>query len=207
MKDLSSQPGLLFDGLGGDVLGESGFFVDGLHECHETDRILIAKHCIDGAFDSVLTSDVWPSAADTRDEIISYIDQWPRTANQAELAFLMLRTRRSTAIWAQNMIPAGQVVVCPFMDLDHVRVSLQFDPAEKRRTFMQRECLRHFWPRYFAIPGSHNFPSDIPAGRADDHRKWWRACHNSRATDLTENDGWATLNSLVGGTTRNLLRL
>ena len=59
------------------------------------------------------------------------------------------------------MHPPGHVVVFPYYDLRFVRTTLQYDPAEKYKWFLQKECLKRSYPAYFEFPGSRNLPADI----------------------------------------------
>jgi len=110
---------IFLDGLGGDALGETGF--DRIPHIHsstpEFNRMLIGQAMITDAYDHILQTSKWPSATTIRAELLNYIELLPSGANQAELAFLLLRTRRTIGPWAQQMLPAGHVAVCPYLDL------------------------------------------------------------------------------------------
>ncbi len=164
MDSLPARPTIFFDGLAGDALCESGFEFSGLHVSDEVDRLLIAQNEIGPGFNGILRGGRWPSADEVRQEIIGYMKSLPPGLNQAELAFLLLHTRRAIAPWAQQMLPAGHVVVCPYLDLDHIRITLSYHPAEKYSVFLQRSCLARYWPRISAYPGTRNIPADIPPG-------------------------------------------
>jgi hypothetical protein len=81
--------------------------------------------------------------------------------NQAELAHLLLRTRRAVAIWSQQMLPAGNVTIFPYLDLDYVAVTLAYNPDEKYKIRFPRTCLERYWPLYYSYPGTRRIPKEL----------------------------------------------
>ena len=162
MRNLPDSPTIFLDGLAGDVFGETGFDrIAGIHQSSpEVNRALIGEYAITNAYDTVLHPAKWPSADSVRQELLGYINATlPETPNQADLAFLLLRTRRAIAPWAQQMLPAGHVVVCPYLELDYVRTILRYRPIEKLTRSLQSRCLQRFWPQLFFYPGSKAIPA------------------------------------------------
>lgn len=198
MHSLPHYPTIFIDGLAGDALGETGFDkIPGLHIDPANDKFIIARHAITNDFDKILHSDQWPSANDIRRELITYIETLGEGMNQAELAFLLLRTRRSIAIWAQHMLPAGHLVVCPYLDLEYVKTLLSYHPTDKLRKSFQMLCLKQYWPHYFSYPGSRAIPLDMPSDNRvlEDARKF--ACLQKIQQEIREKNGISQLTSLL----------
>lgn len=198
MKSLPPYPTIVIDGLAGDALGETGFDrIHGLHIKPDSDKMIIASHVITHAFDRILNLDVWPSAKTVRHDLIDYIDGLCSGLNQSELAFLLLRTRRSIAVWAQQMLPAGHLVVCPYLDLDYVKTLLRYHPGDKLQHSFQSLCLKEFWPQYLSYPGSRSIPSDIPPGTPflEDARKF--ACFQNMRQTIEDWGGMPRFTSLL----------
>ncbi len=165
MRSLPDYPIILLDGLAGDALGECGFDnIPGLHLSDEPDSILIARHTVTDAFNRILNPEKFPSVSDIRSEITDFIESLPPGMNQAELAFLLLRARRSTALCTQQMLPAGHVAVYPYMDLDYIRTALSYNPVHKFHTPFQKACLKKYWYSYYIYPGSRAIPPGMPPG-------------------------------------------
>jgi hypothetical protein len=202
MHALPESPTIFFDGLAGDVFGNSGFVVPHLHEDPEADRFLIADHAISSEFDGLFRRESLPTADDIRDELIAFIEKLPPGLNQAELAFLLLQTRRAIAIWAQLMVPAGHVVVCPYFDLDHIRVTLAYHPGDKFVMKPQTRCLERFWPLYFAFPGSRAIPPDIPPGPSRLTRLRYVACFRQLQQELLESGAMPEMTRFLGANGR-----
>jgi hypothetical protein len=198
MRSLPQRPTVFFDGLAGDALGETGYdWISGLHVSPESDHLLIARHEINDDFDTILRRKRWPSAAAVRNELCEYIESLPAGVNRTELAFLLLHTRRSTALWSQQMLPAGHVGVYPYLDLDYIRTTLQYDPQDKLKESFQKSCLQTYWPRYFAYPGNRDFPSAMPPGSPAIQQERQLACFNRTQQELDELKGGAHVRDLL----------
>ena len=198
VHSLPQYPTIFLDGLAGDALGETGFDkIPGLHIDPENDKFIIARQVINNEFDTILHSGKWPSADDVRRELTDYIETSGSGMNQAEVAFLLLRTRRSIAIWAQHMLPAGHLVVCPYLDLDYVKTLLSYHPADKLHGSFQMLCLKQYWPHYFSYPGSRAIPPNMPTGSPflEDTRNF--ACFQVIQQEIEENEGLPFLTSLL----------
>lgn len=161
---LPDKPAVLFDGLLGDILGQPGFRLPGLYQSPERDLQIIVDHCIRGTFDRELRANRWPSAEDVRTDMRTYLAQFLGRGNFAELAFILMRQRRSTALWAQQLLGPGYVVACPYADLDYLKLMLDFAPTDKHAVICQKACLHEFWPELARFPGNRDIPASLPEG-------------------------------------------
>lgn len=161
MAWLAKQPmSIVFDGLAGDTLGNSGYEFKGLHESATGDIDILMKETVNVEKFHHL-SDLFPTANEFKSQYRAHLESYPKTLNGAELAFLQGRTRRCISPWITMMHPPGHVAVFPYYDLRFVRATLQYDPAEKYKWFLQKECLKRSYPAYFEFPGSRNLPADV----------------------------------------------
>ncbi|MDF1553859.1 MAG: hypothetical protein P1P84_12385 [Deferrisomatales bacterium] len=154
---------VVFDGLGGDVWGETGYeisdFFKGIHS-KRTQKI--ADHIIDDSFESVFSINM-PSASDVRADIRRYLEVLPESIHLADFAFLLMRTRRAISLGVQQLLPLGHLVVFPYIDLDYIKTSLNYSPFDKIEKSIQARCLERFWPQYYSYRGSRNYPKDLPS--------------------------------------------
>jgi hypothetical protein len=163
MKWLAEQPpSIVFDGLAGDTLGNSGFEFEGLHESPEKDLQILMEETIKPEFFDNLSS-AFPSLDAYKQAYRKNLLSYPATLNRAEFIFLQSRTRRCISPWITMMHPPGQVVVFPYYDMGFVRATMKYSPAEKYKWFFQKECLKRFYPDYFEFNGSRNLPNDLQA--------------------------------------------
>lgn len=202
MQSLPEYPTLLFDGLAGDVLGNAEFIIpgrlpSGVYESPDTDRELFVNRTITNDYDAIFHPGKWPSADDVRRELMAYVETLPSIMNQATLAKLLLRTRRSIAPWTQHMLQAGHIAVYPFLDLDYVRTTLMYHPADKHRTPLQKACLEKYWPQYFQYPGSKAIPPDMPQGSPEHENERHLACLHQLQQELRKQGGLAVLTQLL----------
>lgn len=160
MRWLATRPpSMVFDGLGGDTFGNSGFEINGLHESPEKDVELLVNHAVKPYLFELISSR-FPNLAQYKATYRNYVAQFPSTLNRAELAFLQSRTRRGISPWITMMHPPGHVIVFPYFDLEFTRAALTYHPTEKYKWFLQKECLRRWYPDYFDFPGTRNLPKD-----------------------------------------------
>lgn len=151
----------IFDGLGGDALGNSGFVFPGFHVNYENNIDILFNETAKPGFARALgyQGEVYDGY---RQAYRDYLNSLPPGTNQCELAFLLLRTRRSIAPWILMNQAPGSLVVFPYLELGHVRKTLEFYPGEKYRVFLQKYCLEKYYPHYFSIPGSRAMPTVLP---------------------------------------------
>jgi len=160
MRWLAARPpSLVFDGLAGDNLGNTGFMYDGLHETPERDAEVLLGEASNPAMRAQLSA-LFPDSDEFRRQYRAYLGQFATNLNQVELAYLESRTRRCISPSITMMHPPGHVVVFPYCDLDFVRAALQVHPGDKYRHVLQKECLRRFYPEFYDFHGTRNIPKD-----------------------------------------------
>jgi hypothetical protein len=169
MHALPRRPSLVFDGIAGDILGDPvgwsvlvGLAVQARTPQEELESI--PEYAVTGVFDTVLRREHWPEAAAVRESLRDYLRPFGARQNLGELAFLLLRQRRTIGLWSQQVLPPGHVAVCPYLDLDYLRLLLDFRSTDKHATKFQRACLREFWPELYRFPGNRDIPPDLPPG-------------------------------------------
>jgi hypothetical protein len=152
-------PSLVFDGLAGDVFGNSSFDIEGLEGSPNRSAAQILEKVTKPLMMGHLSFS--PGCADDyREKYRQYIGQFSPNMNQSQLAFLQARTRRGVSPWMTMMHPPGHVVVFPYCDTEFARVALTYDPGQKYSRSLQRECLQRFYPEFYDFQGSRNLPAD-----------------------------------------------
>lgn len=212
MKALPSRPGLFFDGIAGDILGDPvgwnvhvGLEVEARSGSAEVDAI--ASHSVKDTFDSVLREGVWPSAEEVRRTIREYVASFLPRSNLGELAFLLLRQRRAISPWSQQLLPAGHVAVCPYLDLDYLRLLLGFRSVDKHEVKFQRACLREFWPELYRYPGNRDIPDDLPPGSPELANVRAVSCYAPLREEVRASDRARELRELLSVKGRLALRM
>jgi hypothetical protein len=175
---LPAANALIFDGLGGDVLGETGFEREELSTADEPRKLdLIAEAVFSEDFERVLHPSAWPSLPQARSELAHWLARLPEGSNRADLAFLLLRTRRSTALFGQQLLPLGNVTVCPYLELEYLREALRYSGVDKLRRSVQAACLEKFWPAYYQYSGTRRAPERLRPGDAMQRQMRLAAIH------------------------------
>jgi hypothetical protein len=198
MEALPRRPCLFLDGILGDILGNPGYRLPGLYESPESDIGIILDANVKGAFHAVVNRKTWPGVADVRSVLATYLRTFPQRINLAEFAFICLRQRRMTAPWSQQLLPPGHVLVCPYLDLEYLRLLLGFVPADKHRTVLQRRCLAEFWPDFLRYPGTRDVPADVPPRSPRSERQATLACFRALLDEVEAAGGTDLLGSLLG---------
>ncbi|KAF0180507.1 MAG: hypothetical protein FD164_1724 [Nitrospirae bacterium] len=157
---------LIFDGLGGDIWGNTGFGDKELIVCEESVKLQkIAETEITDVYDRIVSRKKWPSSQSVRQVLVDYLAWLPDGRNKSCLAFMLMRARSGTGMCFQRLVPAGHVTVYPYCDLDYISTTLAVDPQEKIPPHtLQARCLELFWPQYYAFPGSRRIPADSRPG-------------------------------------------
>ncbi|QOL50947.1 asparagine synthetase B family protein [Massilia litorea] len=154
-------PSLILDGLAGDVLGNSSFDIEGFDSrANDSTSAIVEKAVKEGTL-SQLSARV-NSADSYRQKYREYVNKFLPNTNQSQLAFLQGRTRRCIAPSITMMHPPGHVVVFPYCDLEFAFAALSYDPEQKYKRYLQRECLQRFYPEFYDFPSSRCLPADHP---------------------------------------------
>jgi hypothetical protein len=159
---------LVFDGLGGDIFGNTGFAIPDLHRIPEGSKLdQLPKAFLPDTADSPFRRDAFVPLEAARAVLADQFRILPDAPNTVDYAFVLTRARRGVGPAMQYLPPAGYVTVYPYFDLDHIQVTMQLDSLDKIKQTLQSRCLEAFWPQYLAFPGSRRIPPDIPEGPAE----------------------------------------
>ncbi|MEO8005546.1 MAG: hypothetical protein ABI771_11610 [Betaproteobacteria bacterium] len=197
MRALPDAPTMVLDGVVGDILGNPGFRIPGLYQSREQDTQIILDASLKGAFNNVLDWAHWPASAAVREDLREYLQQMPQRVNLAEFAFILLRQRRTTSPWSQALLPPGHVAVCPFLDLDYLRLLLSFVPADKHVVILQRRCLAEFWPDLYRYAGTRDIPENVDQNSWHFEHERVVACRKLRFQELKQGVGLPFLRRLL----------
>lgn len=151
-----------YDGIGGDVLGNSGWDYEGIHDNPNDKFGVIQASLFKNNYAKYIKRGIFPPFKIALSALSDEYHKQPAGANQSEITFCLWHTRRSTSLWAQQQSRPGQLVVCPFFDLDHVETMFQFSPQQKLSMIAQGVVLRKYWPEIAAYPGSRDIPENSP---------------------------------------------
>ncbi|HEU4630937.1 MAG TPA: hypothetical protein VFS08_14400 [Gemmatimonadaceae bacterium] len=165
VRSLPSGPALLFDGLGGDAIGNTGFMVPDILAMNGDAQLgAVVRLAIPGECSRVLRPGRWAPLEAARAAVREQLRFLAPGPNRPTYAYLLLRVRRNTSAWSQHLLPPETIAVYPYLDLDYVRAAMQYDPLAKIGETLQHRCLEQHWPDYFAIPSSRRVPASIPPG-------------------------------------------
>lgn len=167
MRALPSGPTTILDGFLGDVLARPGYRLEGADFYHDPERDieLIGKDLAQTPLQRHLSEAFRPGEA-AQEELRRYLAPMASKRNVAELAFLLLRQRRATALWSQQMARPEHLMTCPYADLDYIRTVTALRPEERWASDLQRICLERFHPELASFPGSHAIPAEaVPEGQ------------------------------------------
>ncbi len=205
MQNLPSTPSVVVDGVLGDILGNPGFRMPGMYDSTRQDLEIIFDELFDEDVDRHLPGSHWPPARNLRDYVGDYLEPFMHRRNMPEFAFILTRQRRSTALWSHQQIPAGHLVVCPYLDLDYLTLLFSFLPQSKHDTVIQRACLERFWPELASVPGNRDIPDSVRPG--DPGEMISRDLVAYRALEAKYPEIRQKLSGLLGGKSRLLYRV
>lgn len=205
---LPSQPLLIFDGLAGDVLGETGFELCDLYKGTKANRLRnLSETAYSYEFDNLFSRSHVPHVTEVRDDLQLYLDFLPDTPNMADLAFLLLRTRRTIAMGACQLIPLGHLVVFPYLDMNYIKLAMQYNPLQKIKKSIQARCLEEFWPKYFAYNGSRNIPNGYVSATKDYSKERLMGVVRSLQKEVNIRNGYSDLLSILSNRAKLIVLL
>lgn len=149
------KTGYIFDGLAGDVLGNSGFGKTVLYGSNSKEKI--KDHIMESNFDFLFSKKKWPKKTKLRNEISSHISHYTKNDLAPELTFLSFHTRRVTALWGQAMSSPLSVVIAPYLDLKYMSYMLRIKPDQKLTQWMQSKVLEKEAPDTISIKSSRDY--------------------------------------------------
>lgn len=155
--------GYIFDGLAGDVLGNSGFGKTTLYGANSKEKI--KNHVIESNFDFLFANNKWPKKTELEREIFLHINSYPKNDTSAELIFLSLHTRRITAFWGQAISSPLSVVIAPYLDLKYVNHMLRISPVQKFTQWMQSKVLNKEAPDTNLIKSSRDYREKLTCSK------------------------------------------
>ena len=162
IRHLRRRGSLVFDGLGGDIFGNTGFAVPEWHTMPERGKLeRLAREFLPSWPNSPYRENAFAPVEQAWEEVVRYLSILPEAPNRADYAFALIRARRGTGPSLQHLLPPGYIAAYPYFDLDHVRVTMELDSLDKIEEKLQARCLRVFWPDIYKFPGSRRIPREF----------------------------------------------
>lgn len=203
LEALPSESSLVFDGLGGDVFGNSGYENSYYYEGGKENKLKnIASIYCHGKFDRTFNLDVMPTEDEVMQDFFDQFSGLPDTLNFPEFAHLLSRTRRGVAIGVQQFLPFNHLVVFPFLDSDYVMTALKYSPLDKVEKCLQARCLDQHWPDYYKYDGNHKFSEGVCDDAVLWHRKQLVARFRQLRKEILDQDGLGHFLRLLSNQTR-----
>lgn len=155
MKSLPTTASAIFDGLAGDALSNGAYVPLEFYEFHGSRLVsALTELLVPGQIEKRLRRKYAASIRHLRDCLASDVNQLPMTTNRSALALLLNRTRRHVGASSQHLIPAGNLVVYPYLDLDYINTAMRLAPKWKFIQSLQARCLERFSPELYRMRGS-----------------------------------------------------
>ncbi len=81
--------------------------------------------------------------------------------NRAIITYTLMATKNRTNMWGQQQIHPGQIMLCPYFDLDYIEAMLKYTVDEYEDKYPQQTILAKFFPKLARYPNSRDFEEDI----------------------------------------------
>lgn len=149
----------IFDGLAGDVLGNSGFGDSSLYQTNNHKAII--DYLMRSTSDFLFKNEIWPKSSDVDSEILSHISHYPKNDIAPELTFISMHTRRRTSFWGQMISSPESIVLAPYLDIEYLTYMLRIKPNQKHAQWMQGKILEKEAPETKSIKSSRDYRNDL----------------------------------------------
>lgn len=173
MRALPDGPATIIDGFLGDVLANPGYRLAGADFFHDAEGDIerIAEDLARTPLQRHVAEAFRPGEA-AKAELHRYLAPMAGKRNVAEFAYMLLRQRRATVLWSQQLARPGHLMTCPFADLDYIRTVTALRPEDRCAAHVQHACLQRFHPELAAFRGSHSIPLDAtPIGQQGNRQR------------------------------------
>lgn len=171
VESLPQTPIAVFDGVAGGIFGNDSVLVPlSVYELSgaQLDRDMI-QFLLPDASDHIFVPERLAPLERVQERVLEVFQRLPLTQNRIALATLLTHTRREVGSPMHHLVPAGGLVMCPYLDLDYVVEALRLAPALKHKRSLQAMCLEHFQPQLYAMPSSKRNVESASTLRADFH--------------------------------------
>lgn len=172
----------IFDGLAGDVLGNSGFGDVSIYGKGKDTQSFLVNYLVDSRFNFLFKKSIWPNRQAITAAFEQHMSHYPNNDLAPELLFLSLHTRRRTSLWGQSLTSPKNVVIAPFMERKYLTHMLSVKPLQKFTQWMQQKALAKSNMELSQFKGSRDY-----AG----------ASHNKAFDDQCRNENTTYLKALI----------
>lgn len=148
----------IFDGLAGDVLGNSGFGNSSLYKKNR--HKAIRNYLMDSTYNFLFKKKKWPKTSDIDNEVLSHISNYAQNDTAPELTFISMHTRRRTNFWGQMISSPESIVVAPYLNIEYLIYMLRIKPEQKYTQWMQGKVLEKEAPETKFIKSSRDYKND-----------------------------------------------
>lgn len=140
----------IYDGLGGDVFGFYGWnFV------YQPEKLLASK------LPDFLKPKAFPTFRQVFSKFKKLHDEQEDGINKDLLSYCIWQSRSGTALWAQQQALPGQLIFCPYYDLDYIENMLKYASPKGELYVLQARVLEKFWPKLASYHGSGKLPQKV----------------------------------------------
>ncbi len=137
----------IYDGLGGDVFGFYGWnFV------YHPDKLMASK------LPDFLNPEAFPPYGQVYSKFKKLHNEQEDGINKDLVSYCIWQSRSGTALWAQQQALPGQLIFCPYYDLDYIETMLNYSTPKGELYVLQARVLEKYWPKLAAYHGSGKLP-------------------------------------------------
>lgn len=140
----------MYDGLGGDVFGFYGWnFV------YHPEKLMTSK------LPDFLKPSSFPTLSQVYSKFRKLHDEQSDGINKDLVSYCIWQSRSGTALWAQQQALPGQLIFCPYYDLDYIETMLKYSSPKGEFYVLQARVLEKFWPKIASYHGSGKLPQKV----------------------------------------------
>ena len=160
-QEIGHQYSCVYDGIAGDT-----FVGDGWRYKNFDEDIL------EDNFPKALNQKSFPEVKTVLSELTRMHNAQPDGPNKGLFTYVAWHSRRNTSLWSQQQALPGQLIVCPYFDLNYVITMLNYVLEDGDMYRIQRGVIEKYWHKLNSYASTRSLPDLYESlGRLADERK------------------------------------
>ena len=149
-EEIGYQNCCIYDGIAGDTFVGDGWRYENF------DKDILGEN-----FPKSLNPKAFPTAKDVSSELTKMHNAQPSGPNRGLFTYVAWHSRRNTSLWSQQQALPGQLIVCPYFDLDYIKTMFNYVLKEGDFYRIQRGILEKYWEKFASYSSTRNMPDDF----------------------------------------------
>ncbi|MCP5382163.1 MAG: hypothetical protein H6912_07310 [Kordiimonadaceae bacterium] len=160
-QKIGGQLCCIYDGIAGDTFVGDGWRYENFDQDIMNDN-----------FPKVLNQSAFPDVKNILSILSKMHIQQPPGPNRGLFTYVAWHSRRNTSLWSQQQSLPGQLIICPYFDLNYITEMFKYVLKEGDFYRIQGGILKKYWKKLYSYPNTRNIPDGFESlkNQANDYK-------------------------------------